>query len=591
VPGGGVTAPGPRHVLGERGGRRGWAVLAAPGVLFVVLLYLVPIAGMLVQSVTSPEWGLENFRRLFSTRGYVDIGFRTLWIAGAATGVSLILGYPVAYAITTSGPVVSRLLLIGVVSPYLMSTLVRTFAWQVLLGRLGPVIRLARALGLARVELLFTPIAVIVGLVHLLLPLMILPLVSVMQQVDRNLVRSAASVGAGPAQTFFRVFLPLTTPGIEVGCLLAFVYGVGAFVTPQLLGGQAGTMLGVIIQNSIDQLADFGFASAVAVVLSAVVFLVLAVYRWCLGGSLRALAGAGRGGAGAAPSGRILPGRARSRPGARFVLRLAGRLDAAGLSRSRAPLLVWSFAVVAYLFVPQLVAIPVSFSPTATLIFPPTGFSTRWYVNFLSPGWLSPAVTSVGVALPVATLATTMGGLAAAAVARGLSGRWVTPVTLLMILPLLLPTVVAGAAFYLAFIGVGLTDSALGLILAHTSLGIPFAFVILEATVRSVDAGYERAAASLGARRWTILRRILVPLIRPGVVIALFLTFLMSFDEAVVAIFLSGVHVKTLPRRMFEALAHESDPTIGVVATLSLLVAFSVLFGSARLRRALVRPR
>src|SRR4029077_11961444 len=103
---------------------------------------------------------------------------------------------------------------------------------------------------------------------------------------------------------------------------------------------------GVIIQNSIDQLADFGFASAVAVVLAAVVFLVLAVYRWCFGGSLRALAGAGRGGAGAALSGRILARRARTRPGARFVLRLAGCLDAAGLSRSRAPLLVWSFAVV-----------------------------------------------------------------------------------------------------------------------------------------------------------------------------------------------------------------------------------------------------
>jgi putative spermidine/putrescine transport system permease protein len=574
--------------------RPDWAFLAAPGVLFVLALYLLPIAAMLLQSVTTPEPGLENFGRLFSTRGYVNIGLRTLWIAAAATAASLVLGYPVAYAIVTSGPVVSRLLLVGVVSPYLMSTLVRTFAWQVLLGRLGPVIRTARALGFPGAELLFTPLAVIVGLVHLLLPLMILPLVSVMRQVDGNLLRGAASLGAGPARSFLRVYLPLTRPGIEVGCLLAFVYGVGAFVTPQLLGGQAGTMLGVIIQNSIDQLADFGFASAVAAVLAAIVLLVLAVYRWHFGGSLQALAGAGAG-TGGATAGPLRVVVRRGGPGTgrigRLVLHLAGRLDAAGLSRSRAPLLLWSFAVVLFLFVPQLVAIPVSFSPTATLIFPPTGFSTRWYGNFLRNEWLSPATTSVGVALPVALTATLLGGLAAVAAARGLSHRGAARLTLVMILPLLLPTVVAGAAFYLAFIGLGLTDSVLGLVLAHAALGIPFAFVILEATIRSVDVAYERAAASLGARWWTVLRRILFPLVRPGVAIALGLTFLMSFDEAVVAIFLSGVHVKTLPRRMFEALAHESDPTIGVVATLSLLVTFTVLLGSARLRRGLMRAR
>jgi putative spermidine/putrescine transport system permease protein len=123
------------------------------------------------------------------------------------------------------------------------------------------------------------------------------------------------------------------------------------------------------------------------------------------------------------------------------------------------------------------------------------------------------------------------------------------------------------------------------LILAHTALAIPFAFVVLLGSVRSLDRRYEQAAASLGANRALILRRVVLPLVRPAVLTSLFLTFVISFDESVVSIFLSGVHVKTLPRRMFEAIALESDPRIGVVATLSMAVAMAGLIASATLRR------
>jgi len=158
--------------------------------------------------------------------------------------------------------------------------------------------------------------------------------------------------------------------------------------------------------------------------------------------------------------------------------------------------------------------------------------------------------------------------------------------TTLLLLPLLIPTVVAAVGLYLVFVRLRLTDSVLGLILAHTALAIPFAFAVMSGHMRSLDSAFERAAASLGAGRLAVLRRIVFPLVRPGVLVALFFTLLFSFDEAVVAVFLSGFRLKTLPRRMFEALLLESDPTVGVVATLSLGLSVLVLAGSARLDHA-----
>jgi putative spermidine/putrescine transport system permease protein len=584
-----------RSPAGGGAGRRGagaaatrWWLLVLPALLFVTLVYLVPLASMLLQSVLSPEPGLQNFAYLLGSPGYQRVLLQTLWIALVATVLCLIIGYPVAYAITRTGPVGRRILIIGVISPYLTSILVRTFAWEVLLGRLGPINQTLVLLGFRTEGILLSPAAVIVGLVHILLPLMILPVYSVMQGIDESLPRSARALGAGPARAFFRVYLPLTLPGIEVGCVLVFVYGVGAFISPQILGGRSGIMLGVVIQIAIDRMADLGFAAAAACLLMLIVLAVLALYRTGMSGSIEwlavreSIARAGR-----EPRRRQVEGPTR-RP--RILPRLAdtvGRgLDSTGLSRHQSLLWAFTAAVLVFLVVPQLIAVPISFSSTRTLIFPPRGLSTQWYANFLSSEWLSPAITSLGVAGVVAIAATLLGALAGVGVVRGLSPRAGGVATVLLLLPLLIPTVVAAVGLYLVFLPLRLTDSVLGLILAHTALAIPFAFAIMSGHMRSLDSTFERAAASLGAGRVAVLRRIVFPLVRPGVLVALFFTLLFSFDEAVVAIFLSGIRVKTLPRRMFEALLLESDPTVGVVATLSLGLSVLVLIGSARFGQA-----
>src|SRR5581483_8719143 len=406
--------------LSRRGGALGrWGGLSVPALGFVALVYLVPLGSMLVDSVLSPEPGLQNFARLLGSWSYQRVLLQTLWIALVATVLCLVIGYPVAFAITRAGPVARRGLIIGIISPYLTSVLVRTFAWEVLLGRLGLITRTLRLLGVPTEGILLTPAAVIVGLVHVLLPLMILPLYSVMQGIDESLPRSARALGAGPARAFFRVYLPLTLPGVEVGCVLVFVYGVGAFITPQILGGRSGIMLGVVIQVAIDQLADLGFAAAAACLLTVIVLTVLVLYRAGMSGSIEWLAvreSIGR--VGREPRRRRRSGRTR------ILVRLgdlAGRgLDATGLSRR--PGLLWAFtgAVLAFLVLPQLIAVPISFSSTRTLIFPPRSFSPQWYVNFFSADWLAPAITSTVVATTVAVAATLLGALAGVGVVRGL---------------------------------------------------------------------------------------------------------------------------------------------------------------------------
>jgi putative spermidine/putrescine transport system permease protein len=542
---------------------------------------------MAVESLARPP-GLDSYTAFLRDEAYRTVAVRTVTIAGVVTGLCVLIGYPVAYGITSTSGVPRGLLLAGVTAPYISSALVRTFAWQVLLSRVGPVTQLLAMLDVQRAELLFTPWAVIIGLVQIELPLMILPLVSVMGRIDRMALQGAQSLGAGPARTFARIFMPQTVTGVEAGCILVFVGAVGAFITPAILGGQSGIMLGAILHLAITRFVDFGLAAAGAVLITLGLLMLLLIYTRWMGGRVEWLAA--REGAPALPvAGRQMTRgcwQYLTRIGRRLVDSAAAMLDRTGLSRSRGPLMLWTFAVVAFLALPSLIAVPISLSPTRTLVFPPGGVSLIWYREFLTEEWLAPARTSLVVAATTAVGATVLGGCAAVSVVRGLSGRLAAVVRMLLVAPIVVPHVVVAVALYFAFAPLGLTNSVGGLILAHTVLVLPFAFVVLSAVVRALDPTYERAAASLGARRGTVLRRIVLPLTTPGVCAALFLSFISSFDESVVSIFLSGLDVKTLPRRMFEALTTESDPRVAVVATVSLLAATAVLVGTAMPRRS-----
>ena len=571
-------------------GRDRWWMLTAPALLFLTIVYILPIARTIGSSVTDPKPGFGNYATLLGTHGYEIVVLRTIGIGLAVTAICFVLGYPLAYAISRSTGAARLGLLIAVVSPYLTSTLVRTFAWEVLLSRLGPVNQVLSLLGWGSHDMLFTPVAVIIGLVHVSLPLMVLPLVGVMNQVDRLVMRSATSLGAGNALTFIRVFIPLTKPGIELGSLLVFVYSIGAFITPAILGGQNGAMLGSLIQTAAVQYVELGFASAAATTLGIIVAATLALYYFVgtsagrpLGPSTRdRLAGKGRRRHPAGMSFESLQYGLRT-----ATWRLADFIDRVGLGQSRLPVGVFATVISCFLLIPQLIVVPISFSGTQTLIFPPHSLSLQWYANFLTPDWLGPVWVSLSVGAVVAVAATVLGTLAAVGIVHAEWSTLRSVGSLLILLPLLMPPVIAAIALYATFLPLGLTDSILGLILAHTTLTLPFAFTVMAAAESLVDQRVERAAQSLGAGLLTVLRKVTLRLLMPSLLIALVLSFLVSFDESVVGVFLSGIFVKTLPAAMFDAVTMQSDPTIGVVATVSVAVAAACLVFVSLIERRL----
>ncbi|HEY7030595.1 MAG TPA: ABC transporter permease [Thermomicrobiales bacterium] len=281
----------------QRGIQLRYLLLVAPAVVFLIVFYGYPVAAMLARSFSDPTWGWQNYDRLTRVsrhedwfglsvpmNAYVRVFEITLRIALVVTVVTLLLGYPVAYVLASIRPSRANLLMIFVLIPFWTSILVRSYAWMVLLGREGTVNKLLIKLGIRDepVQLLNTRFAVYVGMVHILLPFMILPLYSVMRGIDRNYLRAAENLGGRPSQVFRHVFLPLSLPGVGAGCLLVFILALGFYITPALLGGQRDVMISILIAQQVT-LIKWGFAAALALILLVVSLVVYVVFTRVLG--------------------------------------------------------------------------------------------------------------------------------------------------------------------------------------------------------------------------------------------------------------------------------------------------------------------
>lgn len=260
---------------------RSWFL--APAGLWIAVFVAAPLAVVAAYSLLtrgnygglSEPWTLENYLRLADPL-YLRILARSFWIAGVATLLCLILGFPLALFLARSGER-KHLYLALVILPFWTSYLVRTYAWMFLLRDTGLVNTLLIEAGwLERpLALLYNDGAVILGLVHGHLPYMVLPLFATLERLDRSLVEAAGDLGAPPRETFFRVVVPLARPGIAAGSLLVFIPCLGAFLTPDLLGGGKTVMIGNLIQNQFTAARDWPFGAAVSLALMALVMLML----------------------------------------------------------------------------------------------------------------------------------------------------------------------------------------------------------------------------------------------------------------------------------------------------------------------------
>jgi putative spermidine/putrescine transport system permease protein len=256
------------------------ALLLAPAALTVVLLFVVPIGYVLLLSVTDPTLSLDHYRRLLTVPLYANVMANTFRTSLIVTAACLLLGYPLAYVMARRNDLLGILLLIAVGLSFWTGFVVRSYAWLVILGNKGPVTALYTAAGWGRPpQLLFTSFSSTLGMIHILLPYMVLALYGVMRKIDPSYLRAAEGLGAHPFAAFCHVFLPLSLPGVVNGALLVFTMCLGFYVTPILLGTPKDMMISQLINQQIEDLLAWGFASAIAVVLLACTLVLLALYN------------------------------------------------------------------------------------------------------------------------------------------------------------------------------------------------------------------------------------------------------------------------------------------------------------------------
>lgn len=243
--------------------------------------------------------------------------------------------------------------------------------------------------------------------------------------------------------------------------------------------------------------------------------------------------------------------------------------------------LLFGFAgvVALSLIAPLLVIIPMSFNEQRSFMFPPSGWSMKWYENlFTDPQWYASMVDSVIIATLVTVVSLVVGTMAAFAVARRRDFLQMSLSTLILS-PMILPVVISSIGIYEVFLRWHLTASYAGFVLAHTALATPFVFTTVVASLRTFDSTLEHAAATCGATPLATFFLVTLPLIAPGVASGALFAFVTSFDEVVIAMFLGGPEIQTLPVRMFSSVYRESDPTLAAVSTVIIAATSLAILG------------
>ena len=390
--------------------------------------------------------------------------------------------------------------------------------------------------------MLYSPLATGIGLVYSFLPFMILPIYVSLEKLDRRLIEAAFDLGADRWHALTRIILPLSMPGIVGGLILVFVPCLGAFVTPALLGGGKSLMIGSLIQQQFGQSRNWPFGAALAFVLLALILCALLFHA-------------------------LRYRRARGAP------RMTRAGDLWRFPGTRAA----AFAVLAYLYLPIVVLVVLSFNASDSSLARWEGFSTHWYAVAAADGNM---VHSIEISLTVACIATLVGTIVATLAALATSRtrfRGQIAVEALLGLPLIVPDIVAAIAILLFFVMVGIGLGLSSLVLAHTVFTIPIAYLPIRARLEGLDPALAEAAADLYANPWQSLRRIILPLIWPGILSGAMLAFIGSLGDVVVSYFISGPGSTTLPVYVFSMVRMGVTPTVNAVSTLLIAASASLL--------------
>lgn len=567
------------------------AVKGAPLVVLLLVMLVYPVGQLLLLSVHDGSGlTLIEYQRLFASPVYVEVLLITLKISLWTSFFSVLAGYPIAYLIAALPRERKNRLLFWVLLSFWTSFLVRTFAWVVLLGRNGVINQLLLGLGVIDqpLGLLYQFSSVLVGMVHALMPIAVLTMLSVMENIDRRLPSAAATLGARPGTVFWKVYFPLSLPGVAAGALMVFVTAIGFFITPALLGGRHQTMITQLIIDQVMQALNWGFAGAISVLLLAVVLLVFLIYDRILGlstmvGESAAAHSAQAGGSWSQKIGDViltLLGRATD-----VLLRvLPERRKHAG-KRQGLTLRLVVILLLIFLSAPAFLMIPLSFDAGSGLSWPPRGFSLQWYRQLAdSPLWMQAITRSMLVGIGTGILSMLVGTPAAFLLARsGMRGK--TAMLAFVLAPIVVPRMIIAVGVFYFFAKTGLVGSSFALVLAHTLVAVPYVVITMMAVLRNYDTHLDRAAYSMGARPWATLRRITFPILAAGLMSSFLFAFATSFDELTIALFASGGLSATLPKQFWDEITMQISPVIAAVSTCLFVFMAALIWIADRLRQ------
>ena len=253
--------------------------LGLPYFLVVALLIILPVGWLFYLSFIGRDGGFsfENYERMIKSRAYIRIFITTFKISILTTLICVLIGYPLAYFMSQLTRKWANICMIGVLIPFWTSLLVRTYAWLVLLQKKGLLNNMAIDIGLISepIKFVHNTTGTLIGMVHIMLPFLILPLYANMRSIDKECIKAASSLGATPTRAFWTVFFPLSLPGLLAGLLIVFVLCLGFYVTPAILGGGRVIMAAMKISSNIELYFSWGAASALGVVLLVVTGIIL----------------------------------------------------------------------------------------------------------------------------------------------------------------------------------------------------------------------------------------------------------------------------------------------------------------------------
>lgn len=539
----------------------------------LVAAFFVPMALLLAYSfwqqdgfTVAHHFNLDSYRTALTDGLYQTLLVRSLVIGAIVATVSVALAYPFAYAATFRFPRFKNLLLVAAIVSLFTSYLVRVYAFQTILGEQGVVNWALEKAGLVSHPLsflLFNWFAVVITLTNVFLPYVLLPIWAAMQNVNRDELEAARDLGAGPLETFVRVVVPATFGGASAGFVFAFVLASGDYVTPSLVGGATGTMIGGAISDSFGLVNDYPLGAALA-------FLLLASFAVALTGVR--VAGA-------------LAQRARVDALARHTIYRIDRLRLPGRG-------LWAHAYVAlvllFLFVPIAIIIVLSFNTSPVPAFPIRGWTFHWYGRvFADPIFRGALETSVKVAAVTAIVGGLIGTLAAFPLSRPFRGRGL--VTTLLVAPLAMPGLITGVAMLNFFVAQRIPLSIDTIVLGHLVYATPFVVLAMTARLADLDPALQEAGRDLGRGVVGVFRTITLPLIFPALAGAALVAAALSLDEVIITNFVSGSTV-TLPLFIWAKLRIGVTPDTNAVCTL-IVCALTVLVVASYVLSRLVGGR